>query len=245
VPVAQYFSEWNGFSAMDILLLDKSLWFGENDLEFLLEVALRSLIMFLVILVGLRILGKRGVKQLSVFELVVIIGLGSAAGDPMFYDDVGLLPAAAVFVTIITLYKLVTRLVAKSRRMEHWVEGRPVCLIRDGVFCIQDINKETVAQDEFFAELRLQGISQLGQVYRAYVETSGEISVFYRKKEDVGYGLPLLPEEFVPEHIIRNSGYHSCSFCGFTQYAVAQKKLECGNCGKTKWVLSSKAERIS
>jgi len=146
---------------------------------------------------------------------------------------------------VITLYKLVTRLVAKSRKVEHLVEGHPVCLIRDGQFCINDINKETVAQDEFFAELRLKGISQLGQIYRAYVETTGEISVFYRREEDVSYGLPLLPEQFNPEKLIHANGYHSCSFCGFTKYTVAQKELVCSNCGKEEWVPSSKATRIN
>ena len=66
----------------------ENLLLGERDWQFLLMVALRTAAMFLVILIGLRMLGKRGVSQLSVFELGVIVGLGSAAGDPMFYKDV-------------------------------------------------------------------------------------------------------------------------------------------------------------
>ena len=82
---------------------------GSEDWSFLIETGFRTLVMFTVVLIGLTILGKRGVKQLSVFELVVIIGLGSAAGDPMFYKDVGLIPAIIVFVIIISLYSWVTR----------------------------------------------------------------------------------------------------------------------------------------
>lgn len=67
----------------------KQILLGSEEWSFLLETVLRTSIMFLIIIFGLRLLGKRGVKQLSVFELVVIIGLGSAAGDPMFYKDVG------------------------------------------------------------------------------------------------------------------------------------------------------------
>ncbi|MEZ7498769.1 hypothetical protein QO200_08460 [Flavobacterium sp. Arc3] len=61
-----------------------------NDLPeiFLFEVIFRSVIMFTVLLLTLKIAGKRGVKQLSVFETVIIIALGSAAGDPMLYEDV-------------------------------------------------------------------------------------------------------------------------------------------------------------
>ena len=86
----------------------KELMMGSEEWSFLIETAFRTLIMFTVVLVGLTILGKRGVKQLSVFELVVIIGLGSAAGDPMFYKDVGLLPALMVFTIVIGLYVMVT-----------------------------------------------------------------------------------------------------------------------------------------
>ncbi|RYG40787.1 MAG: DUF421 domain-containing protein, partial [Chitinophagaceae bacterium] len=89
----------------------KELLLGDQEWDFLPEVGLRTFVMFAVILIGLSILGKRGVKQLSVFELVVIIGLGSAAGDPMFYKDVGLIPAFIVFAIVISLYSLVTHYV--------------------------------------------------------------------------------------------------------------------------------------
>ena len=87
-----------------------------NDLprNFLLEVIFRSVIMFTVLLLTLKVAGKRGVKQLSVFETVIIIALGSAAGDPMFYEDVGLIPAITVFTVIIVLYRSVTWLTGKS-----------------------------------------------------------------------------------------------------------------------------------
>lgn len=72
--------------------------------------------MYLVVLVSLRILGKRGVKQLSIFELVVIVGLGSAAGDPMFYREVGILSAVAVFLVVVIAYKITSYFVNKSKK---------------------------------------------------------------------------------------------------------------------------------
>src|SRR5687767_6231400 len=109
----------------------KQLLLGEESWAFLAETVLRSAIMFAIIVISLRILGKRGVKQLSVFELVVIIGLGSAAGDPMFYKDVGLLPALVVFIMVISLYRLVMYAIGKSKKFERLVEGEPVCLISE------------------------------------------------------------------------------------------------------------------
>src|SRR5688572_25980177 len=82
---------------------------------FILEVIFRSTVMFTILLLTLKLAGKRGVKQLSVFETVIIIALGSAAGDPMFYEDVGIIPAAMVFSVIIILYRSVTWLTGKSK----------------------------------------------------------------------------------------------------------------------------------
>jgi uncharacterized membrane protein YcaP (DUF421 family) len=62
----------------------QTLLLGEEDWSFLPEVLLRSVIMFLVAVISVRLIGKRGIMQ-GVFELVTIITLGSAAGDPMFY----------------------------------------------------------------------------------------------------------------------------------------------------------------
>ena len=167
---------------------------GSEDWSFLMETGFRTLIMFTLILVGLTILGKRGVKQLSVFELVVIIGLGSAAGDPMFYKDVGLLPAFIVFIIVISLYVLVTYFVGRNKKFEHLIEGKPDLLIRDGTFAIENFEKEALGQDEFFAELRLRGVSQLGQVETAFIETNGGISVFFYPADKVKYGLPIMPD---------------------------------------------------
>ncbi|HKO80731.1 MAG TPA: hypothetical protein VJU78_10055 [Chitinophagaceae bacterium] len=104
----------------------KELLLGSEEWNYLPEVAIRTLIMFTVILIGLSILGKRGVKQLSVFELVVIIGLGSAAGDPMFYKDVGLIPAIIVFIIVISLHSWVTHWVGRSKKIERLIERKPI-----------------------------------------------------------------------------------------------------------------------
>ncbi len=172
----------------------KQILLGSEEWTFLFETILRTGIMFFIIIFGLRLLGKRGVKQLSVFELVVIIGLGSAAGDPMFYKDVGIMPALVVFAMIISLYSIITYIIGKSKTFEKLVEGKPICLIQNGVFCIDNFKKESLGEDEFFAELRLKGISQLGQVEKAIEEISGDISVFYFEDKDIQYGLPIMPD---------------------------------------------------
>lgn len=219
--------------------------FNNLPQNFLLEVIFRSTVMFIILLLTLKLAGKRGVKQLSIFETVIIIALGSAAGDPMFYEDVGIVPAAIVFTVIIVLYRSVTWLTGKSKKFEEFIEGKTECLIDNGKFSVSTFKKESLAQDEFFAELRIKSIEHLGQIKHAFIETSGEISVFYYEDEKVGYGLPILPSLFATKSkIIPKNGIYSCTFCGNTKEQKAGTAV-CEVCQKEEWVTSIDTKRIT
>ncbi len=223
----------------------KELMLGSENWTFLPETVLRTLIMFIVIVISLRILGKRGVKQLSIFELVVIISLGSAAGDPMLYKDVGILPAIIVFTIIVALYSFITYLIGKNPNFERIMEGKPISLIKNGVFSVQNFSKEALGVDEFFASLRMQGVSQLGQIEEAIVESSGNISIFYFPDEEVKCGLPIMPDSLDSwsEEIIEPNHY-ACIFCGYTEKLKTTTKYICPECNKSKCVKASNKKRI-
>lgn len=212
--------------------------FGNSE-NAIFAVLLRTFIMFIIILTFLRILGKRGVKQLSVFELVVILGLGSAAGDPMLYKEIGIINALISFSVIVICYKLLTLLVFKFKRIENFLEGQPVYIIKDGKFAIESFKKETVSKDEFFMELRQQGVFHLGQVEYALLEISGEVSVFFYSEKKIRYGLPILPECFSKiVTLLKDQVFYSCTFCGETiQFNTI---TECPRCKKNEWVKSSR-----
>ena len=218
---------------------------NDHPFEFLFEVVFRSVVMFIVLLITLRFTGKRGVKQLSIFETVIIIALGSAAGDPMFYEDVGIIPAVTVFAVIILLYRFVTMLTGKFKWFEQLVEGKTECLIQEGKFSIDTFEKEGLAQDEFFSELRVNSVEHLGQVRNAYLETSGEVSVFYYSDEDVKFGLPILPQLFEQKSkTIQENGIHACTFCAHTQ-ELKSGTATCERCGKDEWVKAINTTRLT
>ncbi|MGD1318149.1 DUF421 domain-containing protein [Chryseobacterium sp. 2R14A] len=224
----------------------KELFLGTEDWAFLLEIVLRTIIMFLTIIIGLRALGKRGVKQLSIFELVVIIGLGSAAGDPMFYKEVGIVSSIIVFIVIIILYSTITKLIGRFKKIENLLEGKAMCLIENGIFAIDNFKKENLGSDEFFAELRLKGVSHLGQIEFAIEEVSGDISVFFFEDEKVKYGLPIMLHSLDnPLRNIKEPGYYSCTFCGYTEEKHSGNAGNCKNCGKHNWVEAINRLRIT
>ena len=219
--------------------------FNEAPGTFLLEIVFRTIIMFLALLIVLKLAGKRGVKQLSVFEMVIIISLGSAAGDPMFYEDVGIIHALVVFVIILLLYRFITWLTGKNHLIERFFEGKTECLIDEGRFSIEKFARESLAQDEFFTELRLKNVEHLGQVRKAYLETSGDISVFFYADDDVKPGLPIVPELFNKQASrIVKPGLYCCCKCE-ELCEISTDGHSCPVCKGTKWIQPIKTKRIT
>src|SRR5687768_4326796 len=206
-----YLTILNIFSEIDT----QTLFFGEEPFSFLVEVFLRTFVMFLVILLGLRFLGKRSVAQLSVFELGVIIGLGSAAGDPMVYKDVGILPSILAFIVILGLYRAITFLINYNSTAEKALEGVPVYIAENGVINIENFEKELIAHEEFFAQLRLRHITHLGQLKFAILETNGSVSIIFYPDDEVKWGLPVMPHLCAEKtNQPAKSGAYACAYCG-------------------------------
>lgn len=214
------------------------------DFSFALEVIFRTFIMFMLILIVLRALGKRGIRQLSLFEVAIIIGLGSAAGDPMFNQDQPILPAIIVFITICLFYRLITWLAAKNDHFEGILEGKPLYIIEDGVFNVTNQDEHSFATDEFFAEMRQQNIEHLGQIRTAMLETNGNVSFLYLSDEEVKPGMPIWPKLYNQKSkIIPADGDYACTRCACVSQVTTPSQT-CVHCGGEEWVLSLNSKRI-
>ncbi|SEB18288.1 DUF421 domain-containing protein [Pedobacter hartonius] len=198
--------------------------------------------MFIIILITLRASGKRGIKQLSIFELVLIIGLGSAAGDPMFYEDVGLLSAITVFLVIILLYIGITKLTDKFTWLERLLEGKATYLLRDGEIILDAFKNSSLSRDDFFAELRLLNVEHLGQVQTVLIETSGEFSVLYFSEEKVRPGLTIFPHML--ESQLTDNSTVACYNCG-RLCSVPAGEQSCVICECDTWVIPMETKRQS
>ena len=224
----------------------QGLLFGDEGISFLLEIAVRTLLMFILVLILLRLTGKRSIKQLSIFEIVMIIALGSAAGDPMIYKEIGILQASIVFLVVLISYKFITYLITKSERIEIFLEGKAIYIVHDGHAALESIHHTDLAMDEFFAELRVLNIQHLGQVKEALLETNGHVSLLYFEDNDVKPGLPIWPKEWNKKsEMIAVEDLYACSKCGFTLTIGPGEGGKCPFCKKNKeWVKAIDNKRI-
>lgn len=220
--------------------------FDKAPPDFLWEVATRSLYTFILVFAFLKLTGRRGVRQMSLFEVLIILTLGSAAGDVAFYDDVPMIPVFVVFLTLAALYRLVIWLMTHSERMENFFEGKPVIIVEEGELAWDKLNAENLTEFEFFMEMRGCGVEHLGQVRLAILETSGQISVYYYPDDEVRPGLSILPE-YCNERfrVAPVDGHYACIRCSEVLMLRAGAKEPCPRCGNHVWVKASVAKRIT
>ncbi|MGU3413693.1 DUF421 domain-containing protein [Enterobacteriaceae bacterium C34A] len=220
--------------------------FDKVPVDFLGEVALRSLYTFVLVFLFLKITGRRGVRQMSLFEVLIILTLGSAAGDVAFYDDVPMLPVLVVFITLGVLYRLVMWLMSHSEKLEDLLEGKPVIVVTDGELAWEKLRAENLTEFEFFMELRLNGIEHLGQVKRAIMETNGQISVYYFPDEEVKPGLPILPDKCVERFkVLPEENDYACTKCSAIFHLQAGDRQLCARCANPEWAKASRAKRVT
>ena len=159
---------------------------GEQPPAYLLEVALKCVLIFLLLMLVMRMLGKRGQSNLSPMQQMLLIALGSAAGDALLYPTVALLYAAIVLFGVTGLTMGLDWLSERSRWVRNRVESHPRLLVRDGVVDHDALRRERTSEHELHAALRVHGARSVSQVQYAILEVSGEISVFLSNREAQG-----------------------------------------------------------
>lgn len=146
--------------------------------EFLAEVALRSLYTFVLVFIFLKITGRRGVRQMSLFEVLIILTLGSAAGDVAFYDDVPLLPVLVVFVTLALLYRGIMWLMGHSEKLEDLLEGKPIVVVEEGQLAWEKLHAENMTEFEFLWSCGSTASSNLARSGWQFSKPTGRSACF-------------------------------------------------------------------
>ena len=192
-----------------------SIFIHDTTWLFAFEILIRVTVMFVLIITFLRFTGKRGVRQLSIFELTIILSLGSIAGDPMFTEDLPIIQAVLIMGTVISLYRFCTWAMMKFQPFEDLLEGRSLYIVENGMLVLDKIKQGEMSHDEFFAEMRQQGVEHLGQVRVGLLEADGNFSILLHTAEKTDYGMPLFPKQYQAVEETEANTYYACMYCGY------------------------------
>ena len=152
----------------------------------LLSVILRTSIIALLVFVIVKWLGGKGIGQLSPFGLLIVVGLGSAIGDPMIYNEISIPQAMMAVIIAVVFFKIIDYLTLKSKRFRESVEPNPILLVDHGQIDKVGLKKAKMDKEEFEIEMRLAGIEDVNEVKFSRLEPNGRISFILRSKEKEG-----------------------------------------------------------
>lgn len=144
---------------------------------------LRTLLIYALLSISMRLMGKRQLAQLEITDLVTTLLISEIASLPITDTSIPLSHAAVPILSLLTLEILSSCLLARYPRIKGLLSARPAMLIRDGVLVQRAMRQARISADELISELRQQGISDPTQVRYAILEQNGRISVILHQKD--------------------------------------------------------------
>ena len=149
----------------------------------LVEIVIRTGLIYLLVLVGVRLTGKREVGQMTPFDLTLLLLLSNAVQNAMTGPDTSLMGGAAAAITLLVLNYVVAEVSGANRKFRKLVQGSPALLIHDGKIVTAHMAKEHVTLDEVQRACREHGINSISDVALGVLEVDGSISLL--KYDDV------------------------------------------------------------
>ena len=156
-----------------------------HDMFFLglpiLEKVLRPIVVYVFLIAGLRLAGKRELAQLNPFDLVVLLTISNTVQNAIIGDDNSVTGGIIGGGTLLVINYVVVRFLYEHERLDRLVEGDPDVLVDSGVVLTDHLRRELITSNELEAAAHKQGFASLDEVDRAVLEPGGSIAFFARK----------------------------------------------------------------
>lgn len=146
------------------------------------EVAIRTAIVYLFLVVGLRLAGRREVGQMSILDLVVILIIANGVQNAMIGENTTLVGGLISAGTLIILDRGLDAVLRRNRRVARVLEGEPVLLVSGGRVLERALSRASLERSELDAAVRAHGVASVSDVSLAVLETDGSISVIPRER---------------------------------------------------------------
>lgn len=223
----------------EILLSDLSrIFLGQTPPLFLLEVVARAVLFFVMIILAMRLLGRRVASQYTLIELSAVIALAGTVGVPLLDDKRGLLPPLLIIGGIVALQHLLGILSVRNRRLDQLLTGDALVALSDGRLDLASLQSTALSREKLFSLLRGRGVQQLGQLSRVYIEPSGALTLVWSDTPNAG--LAIVPEnDSELRAAMRDKKHCVCTRCGQLERADFDAAYRA--CEASQWAHASVA----
>ena len=141
------------------------------------EFPVRAFVVYVFLLIGLRISGKRQIGQLAIFDLVLLLIISNAVQNSMNGGDNSLVGGLISAFTLLSLNFILGKIVVKDKKLANLMEGEPLVLVHNGLVSSAHLDRSGITHEELRSQIRQAGCGSLSDVRAAILETSGKISV--------------------------------------------------------------------
>ncbi|MGA8941416.1 MAG: DUF421 domain-containing protein [Thermoactinomyces sp.] len=183
------------------------------------SIFLRTVFIYMFLMFILRLMGKREIGKLSIFDLIVSFMIADISAMVIENLDEPLILGVTSIITLALLQILLSYLTLKSQKVREWVDGKPVMIIKKGKILEKEMARARYNLDDLIMQLREKDIANISDVEFAILETSGKLSVFKKEEKrlaqrgDVKHSLkpfrmpiPLIVEGKVQEEGLQKIG---------------------------------------
>lgn len=203
-----------------------------------LVISIRTIISYAILIIALRIMGKREIGQLNLFDLIILLSIADVMVISIEEYELNYLYILLPVILLTMLQKLAALILLKSSKLRTMIDGKPSIIILNGVIQIEEMKKQSYNMDDLLLQLRSQNIFDVSQVHLAVLENNGMLSIVEKSEVEMEFSMPIivsgvLEEELIQiygidkEKVIRSIGNNCLSIdkilCGY--YDITDMKL--------------------
>lgn len=209
---------------------------------FLIEVLIRILIIYLLLVVSMRLMGKRMSAIISRNEMIAMISLAAAIGIPIQDPAKGMVPPIIIAGVVIGMQRLISAKTMNNPKLEQTIVGDVGTMALDGRLHLKNMKQSRISRERMLTEFRVKGVVSLGRIQRAYLEANGSFTI-YLHEDGEKEGLCILPDwdhDYLNELTYLDDTF-ACNRCGHLEKSESPPSQHCNKCENDQWEKAIKA----
>ena len=156
----------------------------------MLNVIIKSVILYLFVILSMRLMGKRQMGELQPFEFVISIIIADMVATPLANSGVPITYGIIPSIILLCMHSLLTFLCMKSEKARAIFSGKPSFIINKGLFDRKELKKNSLDINDILEQVRSKDVADINDIYYAVLETNGKLSLILRP-----YKAPLTPDD--------------------------------------------------
>ena len=166
-----------------------------------ITIILKTILLYFVIIIAYRIMGKKEVGQLSIIDLIVSLLIAELAAITIEDIDVSIFKSIVPIFVLVLIQVILSYISLKNSNFRKSVEGSPTVIIKEGKIKFNEMSKLRYSLDDLITQLREQGIKSIEEVSYAVLENDGKLSVFQNTKD---YPMPIIMDGVINEEVLKD-----------------------------------------